>query len=196
MRRFALAAAVVLALSPLAGLVSASPAASAAVAQQAAAARAAMPEACNAWYPYNEFGQLYANGTTAGSQVFVSGAINLSNEVWCQDLDGVPSGWELLRLDGTSQCAEYSGRAGGGNSSKLILEACNSTVDQQLWDVFTSEITGQYVAYTESPGTVACLSSDKPPTMNTPEKAFMVAPSAGYCTGAGGQSWTSFPSPP
>jgi hypothetical protein len=198
MRRFAFAVAGVLALSPLVGLASVSAPASAAVAHPVAAARAAIPDTSCGWTPDNEFGYLYANGSAAGSQIFVSASDTITNNVWCEDLDGVSAPYELLRLSGTSECAQYEGGSGGGDSTWLELEACDSGKTAQLWFGYYSATTGKWVAYTEYPGLSssgslqACLSSDKPPTTDASEKAYMVAVSGG-CPGAGGQSWNGFP---
>jgi hypothetical protein len=186
MKRFAFVVAGVLAVSPLVGLATISAPAAAAVTHPAAA-RATMPEACNGFEPTNEFGILYSDGTTAGSQLYVSDSPPNQNYVWCEDLDGVPTGYELVRLDGTSECAEYSGPAGGGDSSTIKLAACDSGRLAQLW--YTSLISaGEYLAYADYPGSGACLSSNK----GSNEPAYMVAPSGG-CNGNGGQSWNGFP---
>jgi hypothetical protein len=190
-RRFALAAAAVLALSPLAGLASISSPASAAVTHAAAAARAAMPEACSSYQANNEFGTLYAAGTTAGSELYVSLEAP-GHFTWCKDLDGVPLGYELLRLDGTSQCAEYSGPAGGGPKGDVVLAACDSGRYAQLW--YVSGSSPDEIVYNDDVGSVACLSSGNPGGPTDSAYVWLVAPKGG-CTGAGGQSWSGFPVP-
>ncbi len=104
-----------------------------------------------------------------------------------RDLDVVPSGYELLRLDGTSQCAEYSGPAGGSPSGDVILADCDSGRTAQLWKAVG---TAPEIVYNDDVGGGSCLSSDK----GTDEKAFIVAQSGG-CTGNGGQGWNDFPQP-
>jgi hypothetical protein len=172
------------ALSPLILLASVGTPASAAVTHRAAAARAAMPEACAAYYPTNEFGGLISHGTTAGSELY---AVQGNTEEWCRVVDGVPAGEELLRLVDSSYCAEYSGPAGGGPSGEVILADCDSGRTAQRW---YETGTAPEIVYNVDVGGDACLSSDK----GTDEYVYLVAPSGG-CNGDGGQGWNDFPAP-
>lgn len=183
LRRLVYAVAGVLALAPLALIGPAS----AAVTHPAATADSTCHDSS---IPNNIFGYLYASGGTAGSELYS----NLNGySTWCRDLTGVPAGWEMLRLQYTSLCAEYSGPATGGDSSTVKLATCHANRLAQLWavDHLTNgaHVVRNDYAFDGSAGGSACLSSDE----GTYEKVHIVTP-AGGCDGNGGQDW-NFPAP-
>jgi hypothetical protein len=192
--RFALAVAGVCALSPLTVLASAGSPANAMVAHPAAAARSAVAEANCGFEPGNEFGGLGTTALTAGYEVWVANpGETMTTSTWCEDLDGVRSGWELLRMEGTSLCAQYEGGPGGGDGTWLELAACDSNKTAQLWSTKTDV---DQVVYNDYAGPDACLTSNNPANSPAGTPAFLVPVSGGCGNGKGGQVWKLFPEPP
>lgn len=179
MRRFALAAAAVFTL-PFVGLAWASAPASAAVTHPGVA----QASTCHDESVLNDVftsggkqygGNMQAYGTAAGEQVVASFGATARVE-WCS-VAGNINGYILLRLQGTSQCAEYDAKA-----SDVELAACDSTKVAQNWqgEGQPTTITNEYV-----PDANGCLSSA---IGSNPRPLVVVA-----CSGVGGQVWYGYP---
>jgi len=70
-------------------------------------------------------GNMQAYGTAAGDQVVANFGAAARVE-WCA-VAGLNSNWILLRLQGTSNCAEYSGPQAGPGEAELAACDVNRT---------------------------------------------------------------------